>query len=285
MKASIRYAIRRSEWLYRQCIRAVKLANALSWRRIDQGGRFSKRLASLKDTKVGDDCFVVGNGPSLAVHDLEMLGGTDSFASNHIFHVFGCTDWRPTYYITQDIYGGIAREVDAMEADIVFVGDYYWRKVGTSNPRAVCYHGERVLSNKKVMASDSIDRYITDYETVTFTALQIAVYMGYSRIYLIGVDHSYAREIDSAGNVLRDTGATSHFYEDNAGATITANVEGMERAYRAVWDLAEERGARIYNATRGGALEVFERADLDEVLGQIGSERMESSGATQVAQR
>ena len=33
---------------------------------------------------------------------------------------------------------------------------------------------------------------------------------------------------------------------------------------------AEQRGARILNATRGGELEVFERADLDEVLKAVG---------------
>ena len=37
-------------------------------------------------------------------------------------------------------------------------------------------------------------------------------------------------------------------------------------AYEKLEEYAKKHGYHVYNATRGGYLEVFERADLDEVL-------------------
>ncbi|MCC8155583.1 MAG: hypothetical protein LIP01_16240 [Tannerellaceae bacterium] len=57
-----------------------------------------KDLNVFKDTKIGKRCFIVGNGPSLAIDDLNMIAGEDSFASNGIFGLLDKTVWRPTYY-------------------------------------------------------------------------------------------------------------------------------------------------------------------------------------------
>ena len=37
-------------------------------------------------------------------------------------------------------------------------------------------------------------------------------------------------------------------------------------AYRAAEEMSYKRGIRIYNATRGGKLETFERVDFDEIF-------------------
>ena len=39
-----------------------------------------------------------------------------------------------------------------------------------------------------------------------------------------------------------------------------------EMAYQAAEKYAEEHGIKIYNATRGGRLEVFERVDFDSLF-------------------
>ena len=40
----------------------------------------------------------------------------------------------------------------------------------------------------------------------------------------------------------------------------------MRVGYKCAKDYADSHGIKIYNATRGGELETFERVDLDEIL-------------------
>ncbi len=52
----------------------------------------------------GQRCFIIGNGPSLTIKDLEKLKafGEISIASNSIYNLFPSTDWRPTIYTVHD---------------------------------------------------------------------------------------------------------------------------------------------------------------------------------------
>lgn len=94
-----------------------------------------------------------------------------------------------------------------------------------------------------------------------YDALQIAIYMGYKKIYLIGADFSYLDDPATKGN---------HFYDDKtvdkravAGKPhIYISLAAMQKAE----EYAREHGIDIYNATRGGKLEVFRRIDLESLI-------------------
>ena len=66
--------------------------------------KYAKELRKFKDIHKGESCFIIGNGPSLKIEDLDAIQklGVPSFAFNRIFCVFDETKWRPTYYISQD---------------------------------------------------------------------------------------------------------------------------------------------------------------------------------------
>ena len=84
-----------------------------------------KPLRKLKGIHEGKRCFIIGNGPSLKADDLTMIKDNReiSFAFNRIFHIFSETDWRPTYYISQDekMLAGSQKEVRDLEAEIKFI--------------------------------------------------------------------------------------------------------------------------------------------------------------------
>ena len=83
--------------------------------------------------------------------------------------------------------------------------------------------------------------------------------MGFSEIFLLGCDCDYG------------TSKKNHIVDYNMGAKLDdlrmkATVDNLILAYKAAKRYADAHGVRIYNATRGGKLEVFERVDLDETL-------------------
>lgn len=66
------------------------------------------RLLELLNKHRGRRCFVVGNGPSLRMADLDRLVNEITFASNRIWLAFDQTPWRPSYYTMCDTI--VARE-------------------------------------------------------------------------------------------------------------------------------------------------------------------------------
>ncbi len=76
-------------------------------------------------------------------------------------------------------------------------------------------------------------------------------------------------KVEVNGLEIRSTGAQNHFderYRLAGERWFTPNIKRIERAYTLARDEIEERGGSIYNATRGGALEVFPRVDFDSLF-------------------
>lgn len=60
-------------------------------------------IQKMKRVYKGKRCFIVGNGPSLKTEDLELLKKEITFGSNGIFHLYGRTEWRPTFYFVESM--------------------------------------------------------------------------------------------------------------------------------------------------------------------------------------
>ena len=130
------------------------------------------------------------------------------------------------------------------------------------------------ILNKNYAFSKKADRFIYDGNTVTYMSIELAAYMGFSEIYLLGVDHNYPILRDNSGKVTVDKTVAAHFYEtadDNYGDDSkhfkSAAIELVTKMYETAEKYSRDFGSfRIYNATRGGKLEVFERVEFDSLF-------------------
>lgn len=226
-----------------------------------------KRFAELKGSKAGKRCFIIGNGPSLTASDLDKLVQEDCFASNYIYKIFDQTAWRPKYYILKDRHLNVPTEaVDSLDVETIFIGDYYWRFHNTFKRKdLICIH-EHAVEEDGIKVSEDISRYLCTGFTVSFAHMQIAAYMGYKEIYLLGFDHSYASELQKDGSIKKKASLETHFYKGGTANETTAYIQGITRAYEVFRDYAREHGITVKNVTRGGKLEIFERADFDSLF-------------------
>ncbi|RXW47914.1 hypothetical protein CYQ79_09365 [Enterococcus faecium] len=225
-----------------------------------------QRIEKLKNKFLGETCFIVGNGPSLTMEDLELIKDKDCFAANLIFKIFDKTQWRPKYYFIQDRYADTGNVLDDIDLEYMFIGDYYWRVRGMHNPNAICIHSEQSVGGKNIKFSEDISKSIVSHETVTYSMIQAAVYMGYKKIYLLGMDHSYTLTYNADGTVFEDKTIRSHIFEDKNAKEVIANVVGMNQAYIRAREFCESNNIKIYNATRGGKLNWFDRITLEEAV-------------------
>lgn len=229
---------------------------------------YVRKLKQFKDIKLGRRCFVIGNGPSLTISDLEKIREEDSFATNRIFQMFSNTWWRPTYYCCQDdrvfdsIKGKYEEAVESCEA--VFLSSAFVKMLGKFPHNSnFFYINIGPFENATPPFAENIADEVYEGYTVLYTCIQIAVYMGYKEIYLLGVDHKYSyrheNEIDGLGS-----------YAEGLGADMTNSypprLDASEQAYTVAKKYCDEHGITIKNATRGGCLEVFERIELSDLI-------------------
>lgn len=240
----------------------------------------SKYIKSLQNKHKDQRCFIIGNGPSLKTDDLEKIKDEISFGLNRIYCIFPQTDWRPSYYISIDP-GALSFEFENIKSGGKFPQFINYKAAdlchkNSDNLWYVCLCGKFNVDPYAPMAdrlSDDASKYLTKVHTVTANAIEMAIYMGFSEIYLLGVDNNYAKKVDKNGKIYNDPTVKSSYFEGmkpvggKAGEeTSSQNVEAMNYSYELCKKFAEEKGVKIYNATRGGKLETFERVDFDSLF-------------------
>ena len=233
-----------------------------------------KALWNLKEKHVGSRCFIIGNGPSLKINDLDKLRNEITFASNKIYLAFDQTDWKPTYYSVEDylvfeqnylnimklknctkIFPIIGKKYLSKSKDCLFF-NLEWKDFYPNRPR----FGFNIL-DKLYWGS-----------TITYTCIQLACYMGIKEIYLIGVDFHFdlpAGTLDCNEAVHISENEKNHFHPDYrkpGEKWCRPNLELQEKSYEAAKYAFEKSGGKIYNATRGGKLEIFPRVDFDSLF-------------------
>lgn len=244
------------------------------WRHGDPARRWSE----LKGACRGRCGFVIGNGPSLKFDDLTRIQDEVSIASNKIYLAYPHTPWRPTYYsvIDEMVWAKTKHELHEHFKEVIVP-----RTLDLRGCRAqmLTYRYAGVVreycdSKQEPLFSENMASGVFGGHTVTFDNLQLAVHLGLDPIYIIGCDHYYAGESDTQEKVpVAASEVSNHFipnYRQPGELVNPAPIEEMNRAYQHAAKYAWRSRVRIYNATRGGHLEAFPRADLDQVLDELG---------------
>lgn len=236
--------------------------------------KHAKKLRLLKNIHKGERCFIIANGPSLTADDLNLLAEKKAitFAMNRIYKMFTDTKWRPDYYVCEDIniFNDCCDEINSISAKIKFIpiNHHYFDNINIDNAYYFYPNYDRKKDFPNSFSTD-IAKQMDSLGTVTFTCINIAAYMGFSEIYLLGVDHNYHITINEAGETVVDDSAKDYFCEDydNDIKDIVVHDMGANTiAYRKAKKYCDENNIKIYNATRGGKLEVFPRVDFDKLM-------------------
>lgn len=225
---------------------------------------YNEEICRFKNIHKGKRCFIIGLGPSLMIEDLDRLYNHQEIciSMNTIWKAFDKTKWRPTYYVADDyrvIRGDCGDMLEHMKNSYCFIGDtdpQFCEKMDRPSYVFLHHANQEISEDMPSKFSGDFSRNCYTNSTVTNSCLQLAAYMGFKEIYLLGVDFSY-------GSSKYET--YKHFYkEDNKNSLGFRDAVYM--GYLGAKKYADEHGIKICNATRGGKLEVFERVDFDELF-------------------
>lgn len=230
--------------------------------------KYSKKIEKFKNIHHGETCYIVGTGPSLTINDLEMLKNKYTFGVNTLYKLFYELGWQTTYYCLIDpkTYGNISDDIKKHDVKNIFyaanrISDEVENGIPFELDCSDFYKIKRPDLYNFTRFNNELDKYIFDGASVVYAAMQIAVFMGFKRIVLLGVDCNYTLKKEELHNdKLSYTTDYNYKWNENTGLTM---IEGFKYAKK----YADEHGIEIINSTRGGMLEVFERVNLEEIVG------------------
>lgn len=226
------------------------------------------KIREMKNQYEGKRCFIICTGPSLTVSDLELLSNEYTFAMNSLNILYKDTDFRPSFYgcIDEGVFEKMKDLIQKYDSEKtkVFISGRIRRHIHSPLPshwytvsNNVAYHTYDRWFNNKFWCKFSANAVRGTYDmfSVTHFLIQIAVFMGFKEIYLLGADCN------------QQAGKQIHFVDYGvADTTIDTSRERNICGYEEVRKYCDHNGMKIYNATRGGELEVFERKDLDTII-------------------
>lgn len=220
-------------------------------------------LREIKGKFSGKRCIIANTGPSLTIEDLELLKNEYVFGMNSICLIHDKTDWKPDFFGIQDIhvFDKLKDSLFSTDNGLVFVPNglkklYNLPSNWISYPMCGSYHIYEMIYGPKYFAKFSDDCYVKVYDgySISYSLLQLSIYLGFDEIYLLGADCSYL-------------GQQQHFIE--TGHYDPGFKEASARLFASYGEAnkyAQAHDIKIFNATRGGLLELFPRVNLEDVL-------------------
>lgn len=249
---------------------------------IDQPGKYRRsksQIATLKNKFSGKRCFIVGNGPSLNELDLNLLKDEYSFAVNSIYYKTREMGYKPTFYAVEDphVINDNINEINGYECDYMFFPSKFKSKFKKGKNRYFMnldysfFNDVSPYFEKPRFSQDCSDEIFCG-QSVTIVNLQLAYYLGFTEVYLIGMDFSYnipdTAKVD--GNVIESTeDDVNHFHPEYFGKGKKwhdPKLHNVLKSYKMAKLMYEIDGRKIINATKGGKLEVFDRVDYNSLF-------------------
>ncbi len=219
-----------------------------------------RKLGKYQNLHRGQRCFIIGNGPSLKQTNLALLKNEYTFGMNRIYLMFPELGFTTTYLLSVNslVIEQCAQELQALPMP-KFLS---WRSHHLIQPTQDMHFLHTTYTGPG-FAKDVRGR-LWEGATVTFVALQLAFYMGFEQVILIGVDHSFSAQGKPNTTVVSQGADTDHFNPGYFGKGFRwqlPDLDTSERGYTLARQAYQDAGRQVLDATVGGKLSVFPKVD------------------------
>lgn len=269
-KKSIRYiraAYRLAAWalIYRKRGLPITFFNDDKYLEWFKGYR--KQLEKYKDIHKGQDCFIIGNGPSLNQTDLELLNDYHTIGLNKINLIFETRKINLSYHVA--VNSLVIEQISKELSENVFNCKSFIPFHRANDSLKGLHNLEYIITeNTPWTFSTSILGPISEGYTVTFVAMQLAYFMGFHRVFLVGVDHNFQQSGSPNQEQILVGPDINHFHPDyfSGQKWHLADLEGNEVSYQMAKYFFRKDNRSILDATVNGKLQIFDRILFQDAL-------------------
>lgn len=225
---------------------------------------YRNQLKKFYNLYKGKDCFILGNGPSLNKMDLEKLNNYYTFGLNKIYLIFHRVNLNIDFLVSVNPF---VIEQSIQEFNSMNIPKFL-SYIATKDHKSLDEQTYFLFTNSKLDFTDNILQPVNEGYTVTYVALQLAYYMGFKNVFLIGVDHNYKQKGNPNEKQIF-TGEDINHFDPNyfkGKEWQLADLEASEIAYAIARFYYERSNRKIYDATVDGKLNVFPKIDFPQAM-------------------
>jgi hypothetical protein len=228
--------------------------------------RNKRNLKAYNNIHKGERCFIIANGPSLKFIDFSKLENEITIGMNRIYLMKEQNGFLPNYLACIDKKSQLlqfSEDYDKLEIPCFFNWDL--RRLFSK------YENQNFIKGKfsPKFSTNIVDEPMGNGKTVTYACIQLAYYMGFNEVYIIGKDHSY-NTTEKAGSGIISTGdENNHFikgYYKKGQNWDAPDYKSEEYAYKLSREAFEKCGRIIKDVTLGGKLAVFEKENFNKLF-------------------
>jgi len=247
--------------------RVVDQSVRLEWALGAEAKRNRERLLKLKDSFPGETAIVICNGPSLNATDMSIVKSYKSIAMNRSYLMYEEWGFTPTFFtsINHLVLDQFADDIRALNM-MKFVD--FTHRDAFPEENGFCYF--RIPPSLSDAFQTDLTKPMASGGTVTYVSLQLAYYLGFTKVIIIGMDHRFsAVGIPNVAETRTEENDRDHVHPNYFPKGMKWQLPDLHRselAYREARKAFERDGRRIIDATVGGACEVFPKMALADAV-------------------
>jgi len=224
-----------------------------------------RKLQSLKDSHLGERCFIIGNGPSLKQTDLSKLKNEYTIGMNRIYMLYPEMGFETSYYLSVNDLVIEQCALDIQSLDIpVFLS---WRSRQLVKPFSNLHYLYTTYTSPTF--SQDASKRLWEGATVTYVAMQLAFHLGFKTVILIGVDHHFTTQGAPNTTIESSGDDPNHFdprYFGKGFRWQLPDLETSEISYKMAREVYRQNDRELIDATIGGKLQVFPKVEYESLF-------------------
>jgi len=226
--------------------------------------KHSRRLLKFKNIHQNENCFIIGNGPSLKNMDLSLLKNYHTLGLNKIYLIFDKIDLNLSYHVAVNPF---VIEQSAKAFEILQCPSFLSYRPSRIIVKEL-EHIYFIMTGGPYTFQTSLTNEICEGHTVTYVAMQIAFYMGFKGVFLIGVDHNFSTKGKPNEKQMLVGEDRNHFHSEyfSGKEWQLPDLEASELSYHLARFFYNRSGRFIYDATINGRLTIFPKISFEEAL-------------------
>lgn len=202
----------------------------------------------------GETGVIIGNGPSLKDVPTSFLEKYPTFGANRIYLRF-----QPTYFVSVNdlVLQQFTEDIANLKCK-KFVKAAFAEACGATPLNSV---GMQTFSFNPLS-------YIYEGFTVTYVSMQLAFFMGFSTVLLVGVDHKFTYVGKPNEERVMEGDDPNHF-DPNYFKGVRWNNPDLDQSnesYKMARTAYEENDRSIINLTPESGTDVFEKGNLEDYV-------------------
>jgi len=240
----------------------------LKWQYSRNGIESRNNLAKFKDIHRNQRCVLIANGPSLRKLDMSMFKDEITIGLNRVYLAFDDWGWETDYLVAINELVLSQYKDDILSTNAIkFLN---WASIRGDDCDDRVYGIFKGLHTKPF--SEDITKGLNFGATVTYAALQIAKYMGFKEVYIIGLDHNFPSakyKMPNVTELVEENQDENHFlnnYFPKGHLWQTPDLVASNYFYRLAKDAFAKDDIALFDCTEGGKCDIFNKQSLSSIF-------------------